>query len=190
MAGRSTRALLAAARRDTSAESETKRVALGRVRLRSLARVAFSMGWFASFWPSLIVSVILVWVLHAIWNTMNGWSPWTPWSPGTRILGAELPTPEFAPREALRVDGLYRALEPIGQHPFIAMVLCTLLLTLVGGLLFSLAITSIGMIYNRFIGLIGGVEFELIERPARATPRARRGREAETEEWDEAKLRW
>jgi hypothetical protein len=183
-------ALLAASRRDGEAESEPKRVVLGRVRLGSVARVAFRMGWFASLPPAFVLSVIVVWVLHGTWSTLDGWTPWTPWPPDTRILGAQLPTPEFAPREALRVEGLYRTLEPIGQHPFIALVVCTLLLTVVGGLLFSLFAMSIGMVYNRFVRTLGGIEFELTERPASGGERRRRRRADDGEEWRDTKLRW
>ncbi|MFN8537944.1 MAG: hypothetical protein U0232_10780 [Thermomicrobiales bacterium] len=190
MVGRGLRGLLAEAGREGSADARTGRVVLGRVRLGSLARVAFRMGWFASLVPSLILSVVLVWVLHGIWQTLDGWDPWTPWDPNTRILGAELPTPKFEPRESLRVEGLYRALGPIGQHPIIAAVLFTVLLTIVGGVVFAFWVTSIGLTYNRYIRTLGGIEFEMVERPARGASRAGRGARGESAEWDDAKLRW
>jgi hypothetical protein len=190
MVGRNLRGVLAATRRARAADDETRYVTLGRVRLRSLARVAFRIGWFASLPPSLLTSAIGAWVLHNIWTTLDGWKPWTPWAPDTRILGAQLPTPEFAPREALRLEGMYQTLEPVGQHPFIAAALFTLLLTAIGGLVFALMVTSVGLTYNRFVGMIGGIEFELTERPARSEKRAGRGRGGEPDDWDDAKLRW
>jgi hypothetical protein len=190
MAGRNVRALLAATGREAASEVQTGRVVLGRVRPGSLMRVAFKIGWFASLAPSLIASMILVWVLHGTWSTLHGWDPWTPWAPDTRILGAPLPTPEFKPRESLHVEGLYRALGPFGQHPFFAVILCTLLFTVFGGLFCAVWVVSIGLTYNRFIGSLGGIEFELIERPARGTPSARRSRGEKPEDWEDAKLRW
>src|SRR5262245_1460213 len=127
MAGRNLRGQLTTTGREGASDMRTGRVVLGRVRLGSLMRVAFKIGWFASLAPSLLASVILVWVLHGTWSTLDGWDPWRPWDPNTRILGAQLPTPEFKPRESLHVEGVYRALGPFGEHPFIAVVLCTLL---------------------------------------------------------------
>lgn len=196
MAGRNSRALASGA--TTVAEGRggrgATRLAIGRVRLSSLARVGFSIGWIVSLLPALLISAITAWVLHGIWNTLDGWTPWTPWSPDTRILGVALPTPEFAPREALRLEGLYRRLEPIGQHPFIGGIVGAIVLTLLGGLVFTLILTLAGMAYNLFAGVTGGIEFELTERPARRVPRrdgttgARRA--TDSEEWDEAELRW
>src|SRR4051812_32474894 len=56
------------------------RLAIGRVRLRSLARVGFSIGWVVSLLPALIVSALAAWVLHGIWGTIDGWTPWAPWN--------------------------------------------------------------------------------------------------------------
>jgi hypothetical protein len=173
------------------------RLAIGRVRLRSLARVGFSVGWIVSLVPSLLTSAFCAWVLHGIWTTLDGWTPWSPWSPDTRILGVPLPTPEFAPREALRLEGFYQRLEPIGQHPFIGALLSTLALTVIGGLIFTLILTLAGLAYNLFAGVTGGIEFELNERPTRralprgsARPAAGRDRDGDSDDWDEAELRW
>lgn len=171
-------------------QRRTTRLAVGRVRLRSLARVGFSIGWIVSLLPSLIASALIAWVLHGIWNTLDGWTPWRPWSAETRILGVQLPAPEFAPREALRLEGLYRRLEPIGQHPFIGAALGTLALTLLGGLVVTLVMMLAGVAYNLFAGITGGIEFELVERPARGGTRVDRGRAPGTDDWDEAELRW
>ena len=170
------------------------RLAIGRVRLGSLARVGFSIGWIISLVPSLLTSAFCAWVLHGIWTTLDGWTPWSPWSPDTRILGVALPTPEFAPREALRLEGFYQRLEPIGQHPYIGALLGTLVLTIIGGLIFTLILTLAGLAYNLFASVTGGIEFELSERPARrpapggTRPASRR--DDDPEDWDEAELRW
>lgn len=178
-------------------------MALGRVRLRSVARVGFSIGWCVSLLPALIASALVAWVLHGIWGTLDGWTPWSPWAPDTRILGIALPTPEFRPREALHVDGIYRALAPIGHHPFIGGALGTLALTALGGLLFTLVALLAGLAYNLFARVTGGIEFELVPcGPARRarTPRIaeraatrRPGRRPADEDWlweDEGDLRW
>ena len=177
-------------------EQGVTQLALGRVRLRSLARVGFSIGWIVSLVPSLLTSACVAWVLHGIWTTLDGWTPWTPWSPDTRILGLQLPTPPaFQPREVLRVEGLYRMLEPIGHHPFIGAAIGTLALTILGGFVFTLILVLAGLAYNLFASITGGIEFELAERPVRRVP-PRRGtshparREADTDDWDEAELRW
>jgi hypothetical protein len=168
----------------------TTRLAIGRVRLGSLARVGFSIGWIVSLLPSLFTSAVVAWVLHGIWNTLDGWTPWSPWSPDTSILGVRLPSPEFAPREALRLEGLYQRLEPIGHHPFIGAIVGTLVLTILGGLVFTAILTLAGLAYNLFATITGGIEFELNERPSRGSTRTPRSRTSDTDEWDEAELRW
>src|SRR5688500_2585191 len=77
------------------------RLTVRRVRLRSVARVGFSIGWLISLLPALIASIVGAWALHNVWRALNGWDPWTPWARDTRIAGFTLPTPEFRPREAL-----------------------------------------------------------------------------------------
>ena len=136
-----------------------------RVRLRSVARVGCSLGWLISLLPALLVSALAVWVLHGIWSTLHGWTPWTPWAPGQRIGGIPLPAPpEFRPREALHVEDIYRLLEPVGQHPFVATALGTLALTLLGGALLALVFLLAGAGYNAFARFTGGIEFELAPR--------------------------
>ena len=171
-------------------------MAVGRVRLRSLARVGFSIGWIVSLVPALLASALLAWVLHGVWGTLDGMTPWTPWAPDTRILGVTLPTPEFRPRDALHLNRLYGALAPIGQHPFIGAGLGTLALTIIGGLLFTAISVLAGLAYNLFAGVTGGIEFELVPREPlqRTRPAGRRhgARPAdEDQQWeDEADLRW
>ncbi len=186
------------------------RMAVGRVRLRSVARVGFSIGWIISLIPALITSGLVTWILYNIWRTLNGWTPWTPWPTNTRIAGFALPTPEFRPREALRVDGFYQSLGPLGQHPFLGAILGTVALTIIGGLLFALIALLAGFVYNLFARATGGLEFELVSRERRrplpaaranGTPRlangpragGKRPRKREDDEWaleDEAPLRW
>src|SRR5215208_6912113 len=84
------------------------RLTVRRVRLRSVARVGCSLGWLISLLPALLTSALAVWVLHGIWSTLNGWTPWTPWPRDTRLGPFALPTPEFRPREALHLEGIYR----------------------------------------------------------------------------------
>ncbi len=177
-------------------------MAVGRVRVRSLARVGFSIGWAVSVLPALLASALIAWVLRGIWGTLDGWTPWSPWEPNTRIAGFTLPTPEFRPREALRVDGLYQALAPIGQHPLVGAALGTLVLTVLGGIVFALGLILAGWAYNLFARVTGGIEFELepreprhISSPGReARPtgarRERAAREAERFGEDETPLRW
>jgi hypothetical protein len=181
------------------------RMAIGRVRLRSVARVGFSIGWIVSLIPALLTSGIGTWILYNIWRTLNGWTPWTPWPANTRIAGLTLPTPEFRPREALRVDGFYQFLGPLGQHPLASALLGTVALTIVGGILFAIIALLAGFAYNLFARATGGLEFELVPRERRRPlPGAyasspphltggRRGRARQDEEWaleDEAPLRW
>jgi hypothetical protein len=182
--------------------AEPMRLAVGRVRLRSVARVGFSIGWIVSLIPSLIASGLIAWILHGIWNTLDGWTPWTPWSPNTRIAGFTLPTPEFRPREALHVDGLYQLLAPIGQHPFIGAAVGTVALTAIGGLLFALILILAGGAYNLFARFTGGLELELVPRDRRralpigdtprTSPRSRRTirRDDERLPEDDRSLRW
>lgn len=187
----------AAVGRGEGGAPETKFLTIRRVRVRSLVRLGFRLTWIASAVPAVLAAIVLTWALHGIWATLDGWQPWTPWSPDARILGAPLPQPpEFRPREALRLNGLYRALEPIGRHPFLGGAALAVALTLLGqaGSLIGRALA--GLAFNRFARLIGGIEFEVIERPARrpagrpAGPRARRGDPPPPGEWDEAELRW
>ena len=174
------------------------RLAIGRVRIGSVARVGFSIGWIISLIPALLTSGIAAWILNGIWNTLDGWTPWTPWNPDTRIAGFALPTPEFRPREALRVEGLYTMLAPIGQHPYVGAALGTIALTIVGGIIFALIFILAGWAYNLFAHLTGGLEVEMVprgprrpraaelapgSRPSRA-PRRERPRE------DDNRLRW
>jgi hypothetical protein len=180
------------------------RLAIGRVRLRSLARVGFSIGWVISLLPALIASALAAWVLHGIWGTLDGWTPWTPWNPSTNVGPFSLPPPpEFRPREALRVEGLYRALAPLGHHPVAGTVLGTLVLTVLGGLLFALILFLAGCVYNLFARATGGIELEVVSRDRRRAvpagksgqpgPRRRSSRGGREEEWfleDETELRW
>jgi hypothetical protein len=181
------------------------RLAVGRVRLRSVARVGFSIGWIVSLIPSLLTSAIVAWALHGIWGTLDGWTPWSPWSPNTKLAGFTLPTPEFRPREALHVDGLYEWLAPIGHHPFIGAALGTLALTVIGGAIFAVILIMAGWAYNLFAFFTGGLEFEMVSRekprrqaalPARrsASPATRqttrRTREKEALLEDDTNLRW
>lgn len=198
MASRNTRSRLPAANPPNEPrEREHLRLAVRRVRLRPLVRVGFGFGWIASIVPAFLFSIILVWVLHGIWATLDGWTPWTPWSPDTRILGAQLPTPEFRPREALGLNGLYRALTPIGRHPFLGAALLTLALTFCGEIGITLGLLVVGLAYNRFAWLTGGIELEVVERPtprgaarSRGANRAARGGDDPRDDWDEAELRW
>lgn len=154
------------------------RLAVGRVRLRSVARVGFSIGWIVSLIPALLTSGIIAWILHGIWGTLDGWTPWSPWSPNTRIAGIALPTPEFRPREALHVDGFYEWLAPIGHHPFIGAALGTLALTVIGGAIFAVILILAGWAYNLFAFFTGGLEFEMVSRDRPRGPEARQGRRA------------
>lgn len=175
------------------------RLAVRRVRLRSVARVGFSIGWIISFLPALIASVLGAWALRGTWNTLDAWAPWQPWAPGTRIAGVTLPTPEFRPREALHLEALYEMLAPIGRHPVLGAVLGTLALTVLGGLLVAAMMLLAAIGYNLFSGFTGGLEFELAPRPVRrprsgAAPRAARpGRRTagDGSGWDEdTDLQW
>ena len=181
------------------------RMAVGRVRLCSVARVGFSIGWIVSLIPALLTSGIVTWILYNIWRTLNGWTPWTPWPSNTRIAGFTLPTPEFRPREALRVEGFYQFLGPLGQHPIVSAILGTVALTIVGGILFAVIALLAGFVYNLFARATGGLEFELVSRERRrplpaerpnGTPRRVSGprpRARQDDEWapeDEAPLRW
>ena len=176
---------------------ENVRLSVRRVRLRSLVRIGFGFGWIASLVPAILTSIALVWVLHGIWTTLDGWKPWTPWSPDARVLGAPLPAPpEFAPREVLRLNGLYRALSPVGHHPVIGAVLIAVVLTFGGEVVLTAGLLAAGIAYNRFARRLGGLELEVVERPARRTPRlggtnrARANGDDPPDAWDEARLRW
>lgn len=176
--------------RDKSAETAPVQASRGalrltvrRVRLRSVARVGFSIGWLISFLPSLIASIAGAWALHNVWRTLNGWDPWTPWARDTRIAGFTLPTPEFRPREALRVEGFYQFLEPIGQHPFLGAFLGTVALTALGGAVVALTMLLAALGYNLFSAATGGLELE-VTSPRPHDPQ--RG-----PDWDEdADLQW
>ncbi|MDP9374563.1 MAG: hypothetical protein M3Q65_19360, partial [Chloroflexota bacterium] len=152
------------------------------------------IGWIISFLPALLASVLVAWILHGIWGTLDGWTPWSPWAPNTRIAGFTLPTPEFRPREALRVEGLYQMLEPVGRRPVVAVLLGTVALTAIGGGLVALTMILAGAGYNFFSRVTGGIEFELAPgrgRRARPAPRAGARREREEEwDWEDADLRW
>ncbi len=172
------------------------RLSVRRIRLGSLARVGFSIGWLICFLPALLTSAIGAWILHGIWSTLDGWTPWHPWSPNTRIGGFTLPTPEFRPREALRVEGLYQLLEPLGQHPFIAALLGTVALTAIGGGVVALTMLLAGAGYNLFARVTGGLEFEMTPsrrgRGARAAPGGGSARNrGDGWDWEEdADLQW
>ncbi len=181
---------------NTGSVPSAGRLTVRRVRLRSVARVGCSLGWLISLLPAILISALAVWVLHNIWFTLNGWTPWRPWEPGQRIAGIPMPNPpEFRPREALRVEGAYQFLEPVGQHPFVATLLGALALTLLGGLLLALIFLLAGAGYNAFARLTGGIEFDVTptggrpERPAPGDPRHRRQADAE-QDWDETELQW
>ena len=166
-----------------------------RVRLRSVARVGCSVGWLISLLPAIIASALAVWVLHGIWTTLNGWTPWSPWEPGQRMAGIPLPNPPvFRPREALRVEGVYQFIEPVGRHPFVATLLGALALTLLGGALLALIFLLAGAGYNTFARLTGGIEFELSPSGGRSmhpAPDDSRHRRSDAEhDWDDADLQW
>lgn len=180
------------------------RMAVGRVRLRSVVRVGFSIGWIVSLLPALIVSAVATWSLANIWRTLNGWTPWTPWPTNTRIAGFTLPTPEFRPREALHLERFYQLLTPLGHHPVLGAAVGTVALTILGGILFAAIAILAGIGYNLFARATGGLEFELVSRerrsppngPAGRTPRLASGQGARArreDEWaleDETPLRW
>ncbi len=171
------------------------RLTVRRVRLGSVARVGCSLGWLISLLPAILTSALAAWVLHSIWSTLNGWTPWTPWPRDTRLGPFALPTPEFRPREALQVEGIYQFLEPVGQHPFVATLLGALALTLLGGALLALIFLLAGAGYNAFARLTGGIEFDVTpaggrpERPGPGDPTRRRPTDAE-HDWDDADLKW
>jgi hypothetical protein len=85
---------------------------------------------------------------------------------------------------------LYQRLEPIGHHPFIGAIVGTLVLTILGGLVFTAILMLAGLAYNLFATITGGIEFELNERPSRGATRTPRSRASDTDEWDDAELRW
>ena len=170
-------------------ERAPMRLAVGRVRLGPLARAGFSMGWLAALLPAALTSGVAVYVLHGIWRTLDRMEPWTPWPRDTHILGAKLPTPELDPRDVLRLNGLYHALTPVGHHPFVSALLGMLALMLLGGLIVALTVVLLGMAYNLFARLTGGIEVELTPPVAgRAASAARTGDRAVS--FDEADLRW
>lgn len=178
---------------DELGRGEPLRMAVRRVRLRSVVRVGFSVGWIISLLPALIVSAITAWALQGIWSTLDGWTPWTPWPANTRIATFTLPTPEFRPREALRVEGLYQLLAPIGHHPLLGAAAGTVVLTIIGGVLFAVIAILAGGAYNLFARATGGLEFELVRRERRPEVAAPTGRTRREEEWaleDETPLRW
>ncbi len=171
------------------------RMSVRRVRLGSLARVGFSIGWIISFLPALLASVLVAWILHGIWGTLDGWTPWSPWAPNTRVAGIPMPAPpEFRPREALRVEGFYQMLEPIGRRPVVAVLLGTVALTAIGGGLVAVIMILAGAGYNFFARATGGIEFELAPGRGcrgRPIPHTSAGRErAEGWDWEDADLRW
>ncbi|HEU5330947.1 MAG TPA: hypothetical protein VFU78_22830 [Thermomicrobiales bacterium] len=170
-------------------EPAPMRLAVGRVRLGPLARAGFSMGWLAALLPAAVGSGLTAYVLHGIWRTLDRMEPWTPWPRDTHILGAKLPTPELDPRDVLRLNGLYHALTPVGHHPFLSALLGMLVLMLLGGLIVALTVVLLGMAYNLFARLTGGIELELTPPVAgRAARAAQTGERAVS--FDEADLRW
>jgi hypothetical protein len=174
---------------EAARERGPMRLAVGRVRLGPLARAGFSMGWLAVFLPAMLGSGLTVYVLHGIWRTLDRMEPWTPWPRDTRILGAKLPTPEFDPRAVLRLNGFYDALTPVGHHPFLSALLGTLALMLLGGLVVALTVVLLGLAYNLFARLTGGIEVELTPPAAgRAVRTPHAGEQAVS--FDEADLRW
>jgi hypothetical protein len=194
------------ARQERVVRDGPMRLAVRRVRLRSLARVGLSIGWLVSLPPALLASAGLTWLARRVWSTLDGWEPWMPWPANTRVGPITLPTPEFKPREALQVEGLYQWLEPLARHPWLGGLLVTLALTALGGLLVALTLTLAGAGYNLFARATGGLELELAPRPShrrysdpppahftpRVTRRVERLRDREDEwEWEEdAELRW
>lgn len=157
------------------------RLAVRRVRLRSLVRVGCTVGWLVSLLPALLLSAASVWVLQNVWSTLGAWAPWSPWTPGQRIGGVTLPTPEFRPREVLRVERFYQLLTPVGEHPWLATLLGAIGLTVLGGLVITLVLLLAGLGYNLFASATGGIEFDLAPQ---AAPRSR-GSASERARWED-----
>lgn len=168
------------------------RMTIRRVRLRSLARVGFGLGWLVSLLPALLVSAVGVWLLHGLWGIIDGWSPWRPWSADLRIAGLTIPSPELRPRELLHVERLYQLLGPIGHHPYLATAGGAVALTIVGGIVFACALLLAGIGYNTFSRVTGGIEFELAPRQERPLVGQRGRRDSRpADEWrDNTDLDW
>lgn len=105
--------------------------------------------------------MLTVWAGRAMWAWLDGLAPWSPWPRGQSAGGIALPTPELRPRELLQLERAHQLLTPLQQHPALAVLALTALLTVVGAALFTLATVAGGILFNLFARLTGGLEVEV-----------------------------
>lgn len=117
-------------------------------------------GWMLCLPGALLAGILAVWAGRSVWAWLDALAPWSPWPSGQSVAGITLPTPELRPRELLQLERVYHQLTPLQQHPVVAVLVLTALLTVVGAVLFTLATVAAGLLFNLFARLTGGLEVE------------------------------
>lgn len=131
-----------------------------RLRLGGLIRLSVGCGWMLCLPGALVAGMLTVWAGRTVWLWLDALAPWTPWPSGQSVGGIALPAPELRPRELLQLERAYQLLTPLQQHPVLAVLALTALLTVVGAILFTLATVAGGLLFNLFARLTGGLEVE------------------------------
>jgi hypothetical protein len=144
-----------------------KNYTLYKIRLWSLAKVGFLVGWAASFFPVALASFMFFKLVDALATWLSG-----------QVYRLSLPLPgnfgiDINLVELLKLQGLMARLDTWNSIGFIATILIVLLVTSFLALFWGLVVVAGGLLFNLISQAIGGIQFSMTEEkpaPDRPTP--------------------
>ncbi len=129
---------------------------LRRVRLQSMARLGFFLGWLVAFLPALLSAGLVVFVLLQVHEVFGQIKPFTVNAFGQDLLRLDL-------LQILQLQPLDRALQPWALNPVSTFLSIAIVLMLIGGALVMLTVLLVGLVYNLIARFGLGLEMELRE---------------------------
>ncbi len=129
---------------------------LRRVRLQSMARLGFFLGWLVAFLPALLSAGLVVFVLQRVHEALGQIKPFTVNAFGQDLLRLDL-------LQILQLQPLDRTLQPWALNPVSTFLFIAIVLMLIGGALVMLTVLLVGLVYNLIARFGLGLEMELRE---------------------------
>lgn len=125
-----------------------------RVNLWSAGRQGCLLGWLVALPPSLLSAWLVVWVAQGVHQSLAQIKPVT-----ASLFGQELLRLDFL--QLLQLQALAQAAATLAQDPLLTFVSITVLLMLIGGLLWMLVVLFVSLAYNLVAGIGLGLTLEL-----------------------------
>jgi hypothetical protein len=127
-----------------------------RIDLPSVGRVGCIVGWLVAFLPALCLAGLGVFILQSVNQAFEQVKPLT-----LSVLGQEVLRIDFL--NVLQLQPLAQAIQPWAQNSMFTFVVLTVLLLLVGGILWMLTGLLVSVIYNLIARLGWGLTVDLVE---------------------------